>query len=760
MARSVPEKIKTKGGHRPRARIHATWSPIGQKMRRTAMVRGLGAALAVLLVLGLAADAYAQSFFDSLPTIQGLDSAAFAGDTVITDRNGVLLADVGNHGDHRLAVKLKDVSPIMIQATVAIEDKGFYTNPGFDFAGIVRAAFDNLKAGHVVGGGSTITQQLAKQQFLTPEQTVSRKIKELALSFELAQAYSKNQIMELYLNKSFYGSQSYGVEAAAESYFHIPASKLSLAQSAVLAGLPQAPTEWNPVLHPDAAKLRQTEVLQAMVRSNFISQEDMDKALAEKLDYQAPINSFLAPHFVDYVLAELRQLGFQPGVQQLNVKTTLDYHMQQIGESVVRYNLAAKPGHSCYNSGAPNGWPYTSEAGAACWDPRGQLSSGLIAEDPKTGEILVMVGSPNYNDIASGGQINHTTIPRNMGSSMKPYTYGAVINARAATVDTPVYDGPSPLVYKDAYSTTPIYNYDHRTHGVLPLKKAMGNSLNIAAVKVELSIGVPAVLTYMRNLGLNPQIPIPNTPDYRVGNLDEYGPSLTLGGYPITLLQHVSGIATYADMGIYHTPEAVITVADSHSQVLYQTHENQRARLALDPAVAFIMAQIMADDQNRCMIFGCNSALHWKDRMVAAKTGTTDSFKDAVTIAFTPNLAVGVWVGDVLNNNYVMIQGSDGVFVASPAVHSFVSQALAGVPGTNWYTPPPGVVAGANNSWFLSDTRSVAKLPGDNPPSPTPPAVDFTVPPDPGTGPVLASPQPSPTALPICPNPTKIWPNC
>ncbi len=736
MSRNVPAKITTKGGHRPRARIHATWSPIGQKMRRTTTLRGLGAVLAILLVLGFAADAYAQSFFDTLPSIQGLDSAAFAGDTIITDRNGVLLADVGNHGDHRLAVKLKDVAPVMVQATVAIEDKGFYTNQGIDLAGIIRAALDNLRAGRVVGGGSTITQQLAKQQFLTPEQTVSRKIKELALSYELAQTYSKDQIMELYLNKSFYGSQSYGVEAAAESYFHIPASKLTLAQSAVLAGLPQAPTEWNPVLHPDSAKLRQTEVLRAMVRSNFITQEAMDQAVAEKLVYQAPVNSFLAPHFVDYVLAELRQLGFQPGVQQLNVKTTLDYHMQQIGESIVSSNLAG------------NLWR----------DPQGQLSSGLLAEDPKTGEIKVMVGSPNYNSV--GGQYNYTTIARNMGSSMKPYTYGAVINARAATVDTPVYDGPSPLIYKDAYSTTQIYNYDHRTHGVLPLKKAMGNSLNIAAVKVELSIGVPAVLTYMRNLGVNPRIPVDDL-TYRMGNLDEYGPSLTLGGYPITLLEHVGGIATYADMGVYHTPESILTVTDSHGKNLYTTKAELRARQAVSPALAFIMAQIMADDQNRCMIFGCNSALHWSDRVVAAKTGTTDNFKDAVTIAFTPDLAVGLWVGDILSNKYTMVNNSDGIYVASPAVHSFVSQALAGVPGTNWYYPPPGVVAGANNSWFLTDTTNVAKLPGDNPPSPPAPAPNYPpVPPDPGTGPVLANPAPTPTAAPVCPNPINIWPNC
>jgi membrane peptidoglycan carboxypeptidase len=700
-------------------------------MRRTALLRGLAAVVAIMLVIGLAADAYAQSFFDSLPSIQGLDSATFAGDTVIFDGSGkIKLADVGNQGDHRVAVKLKDVAPIAIQATVAIEDKGFYTNPGFDITGIIRAAFDNIRAGHVVGGGSTITQQLAKQQFLTPDQTASRKVKELALAYELSQTYSKDQIMELYLNKSFYGSQSYGIEAAANSYFQIAASKLDLAQAAMLAGLPQAPTEWNPVLHPDAAKLRQAEVLQAMVRSNFISQEQMDKAVAEKLTYYSPTNHFLAPHFVDYVLAELRQLGFQPGIQQLNVKTTLNWNMQVMGEQVVSSNLA----RNLYR------------------DRYGQLSSGLIAIQPTTGDIMVMVGSPNYN--ADAGQINYTTIPRNMGSSMKPYTYGAVINARAATVDTPVYDGPSPLVYKDAYSTTKIYNYDGKSHGVLPLKKAMGNSLNIAAVKVELSIGVPAVLSWMRNLAVDPRYVNPDGSYTPLAPSDEYGPSLTLGGYPITLLEHVNGMATYADMGVYHTPQAVLSVTDSHGTVLYQDHPDQRARLAIDPGVAYIMAQIMSDDQNRCMIFGCNSALHWSDRMVAAKTGTTDNFKDAVTVAFTPDLATGLWVGDIKDNRYTMIGGSDGIFVASPGVHEFVADALAGIPGDRWYLPPPDVVAGANNSWFLSDTLHIDKLPGDNPPSPTPNTPVYVVPPDPGTGPVLASPSPSPTPK-VCPTPLK-----
>jgi len=730
MSRNVPEKIKTKGGHQPRARIHAGWSPIGQHHRRIVWLRALGAVVAVLLVVGFAVDAYAQSFFDSLPSIHGLSSASFAGDTIITDRNGQQLADIGyNTGDHRLAVPLKQVAPTMIQATVAIEDKGFYTNPGFDALAILRAFYDNLRTGHISSGASTITQQLAKQQFLTPDQTYSRKIKELALAYELSQTYSKDQIMELYLNKSFYGSQSYGVQAAAEGYFHIPASQLDLAQAAMLAGLPQAPTEYNPVLNPDSAKVRQTEVLQAMVNNDYITPDDMAKAVAEKLTFYSPVTNYLAPFFVDYVQKELAALGFNPGVQQLTVKTTLNFKMQTQGEQVLVSNLKA----NLYR------------------DRGGQLSSALVAEDPKTGEILVMVGGPNYNASVNASKINLATTPRNMGSSMKPYTYGAVIAAKVATVDTPIYDGPSPLVYKDAYSTTNIYNYDHRSHGVLPLKKAFAGSLNICAVKAELSIGVPAVLTWMRNMGVQPRY-IRANPDGSYTSdsnapPDEYGPSLTLGGYPITLLEHVSGIAVYADQGVYHSPEAILSVSDSKGNILYETNPDERSRLAIDPGVAYIMAQIMADDSNRAYIFGPGSALHWNNHIMAAKTGTTDNFKDAVTVAYNPVLVTGLWVGDILGNNHFMIQGSDGVYVASPGVHTFVNDALAdmGVPGNLWYSKPPDVVPGPNNSWYLTGVTNIDKLPGDNAPSPTPKQVIVSVPPDPGTGPIIASPSPSPT---------------
>jgi membrane peptidoglycan carboxypeptidase len=291
----------------------------------------------------------------------------------------------------------------------------------------------------------------------------------------------------------------------------------------------------------------------------------------------------------------------------------------------------------------------------------------------------------------------------------------------------------------------------------MPLKWAMANSLNICAVKVELSIGVPAVLSFMRNIGVQPRY-INSDGSYDTqAPADEYGPSVTLGGYPITLLEHVGGMATLADLGVYHTPESILQVTDSKGQVLYQTHADQRARQAIDPGVAYIMAQIMSDDNNRSMIFGYNSPLHFKDRIVAAKTGTSDNFKDATTVAFTPDLAAAIWIGDILDYSHTMVRNSDGVFVATPGLHAFMEESLGymGAPGDHWYAKPADVVPGPNNSWYLSDTTSISRLPGDNPPSPTPTPININVPPDPGTGPVLASPTPIPTppVPPVTPPP-------
>ena len=352
-----------------------------------------------------------------------------------------------------------------------------------------------------------------------------------------------------------------------------------------------------------------------------------------------------------------------------------------------------------------------------------------------------MVGSPDYN--AHGGQYNWTTTPRNPGSSIKPFMYGAVIAGRVATMETPIYDGPSPLVIAQPGGPDyKVYNYDHGTHGTLPLRQTLGNSLNIPAVKSELSIGVPAVLTYMRNLGLYPQSNgDPNAP------LQNYGPSLTLGGYPTRLVDQVTALSVYADMGVYHPAEAILQVTDSKGNVLYKSNPDSNKRQAIDPGVAYIMAAIMSDDNNRARIFGKNSPLHLSERAVAAKTGTTDDFKDALTMGFTPDLAAVIWVGDILDINHVMTRGSDGIFVAAPGWHNFMVQALKGVPD-HWYAPPADVTSGPGNSWFLKDATGAPKLPNDSQPTPTPAPATYSIPADPGTGPVVVLATPSP-----CPSP-------
>lgn len=677
-----------------------------------------------MLVLGVVGDAYATSFLDSLPSVSGLDSAGFRGDTLIYDRQGVLLADFGNQGDHRLNVNLDQVSPRLIQATVAIEDRTFWTNPGFDPQGILRAALANLTRRQIVGGGSTITQQLAKQLFLTPDQTYERKLKEVALAYRLNRTYSKRQILELYLNQNDYGEQQYGVQAASLTYFHRPAKELDLAQSALLAGLPQSPSLYDPVVHFQAAKARQLEVLEAMVRAGYITAEQAQQAYAEPLQVFSPVNVSLAPHFVEYVKSELERLGFKAGQQQLLVTTTLDYGKQQLAETVVRDNLS----QNLYR------------------DRGGQLNSALVSLDPRTGQILAYVGSPDIH--APGGQYDYVGSDqyRNPGSSLKPFTYAAAISQRRITMDTPIADSPSPLVVPPGpgYGELKVYNYDRRSHGVQPARVALASSLNIPAVKVELAVGVPSVLEYYRQVGLRPlgQDGDPQAPP------TQYGPTLTLGGHAVRLLDEATAYAVIADLGMYHPPEAILKVTDVKGHVLYQADPHRGERRAMDPGVAFIVASILSDDNNRALIFGHNSPLHLVERHSAAKTGTTDSFKDALTAGFTPDLVTVVWVGDTLGITHTMSAGSDGVYVAAPAWHRFMVQALQGVPD-HWYDPPSDVVKGPGNSWYLKDATQVAGLPGDQP-TPSPSPTDYGIPPDPGTGPVL-QPSPKPKCLPPLP---------
>jgi membrane peptidoglycan carboxypeptidase len=732
-------------GRRPRARFHASWSPAGRIKTRRTLVRLLGVLGAVLAVMTIGVNVYAVSFWDSLPAVRNIDSTLFQGDTIILDRNGQLIADVGiqgtgEQGNRRVSVGLDQISPKVVQGTIAIEDRTFWTNPGFDTQGILRSAANNFRAGSITGGGSTITQQLAKQLFLNPQQSLSRKAQEVALAYQLTQTYSKKQILEFYLNRSYYGAQQYGVQAAAQTYFHKDAKSVDLAQSAMLAGLPQSPDAYNPAQHFEAAKVRQKEVLDAMVSQGYITSHDAAVAYEEQLQVTPPVNNWKAPRFVDYVLSELKTLGYDPGHQQLTVKTTLDLGKQALAEGIIADNFKAQQPRD---------------------PPPGRLSSGMVAMDPKTGQILAYVGSPDPTGVSDS--FDFVTRPINPGSSVKPFTYGKAILDGKITMDTPLVDGPSPYILNlPGGPPYKVQNYDLRTHGTLPARQALASSLNIPAVKVEMAEGVPAVVDFFRQMGMNPRTR-DNNGNYHTDSPEtSYSASLTLGGFPITLLEEVTALSAYADMGIYHPAEAILQVTGPRGVAPYQADPNRGVRQAVDAGVAFIIASILSDDTNRAPIFGLNSPLHLPDRRSAAKTGTSESFHDGLTIGFTPDLASAFWIGDTAGTNprtgelYTMRTGSDGVVVAAPAWHKFMEAALKGVPD-NWYQMPTDVQPGAGRSFFLKGSSKVDHLPGDNPsPTPSPGQNPNGVPPDPGRGPVPVDPRICQLRLPVpgCPPPT------
>jgi penicillin-binding protein 1A len=358
--------------------------------------------------------------------------------------------------------------------------------------------------------------------------------------------------------------------------------------------------------------------------------------------------------------------------------------------------------------------------------------------DPKTGQILTYVASAGGNSPSSQSDLAGKYY-LNPGSSVKPYTYAAAINDHLATMDTQIFDGPVPYLVPGqgpGGGTYEVRNFvKNKGYGEQPLRVAFANSLNISAVKTEMAVQVPNLVNFWRNLGLKPGQPQQDGTIKTNNTPDSYGASLTLGGYPITLLQHASALSVFADMGTYHQPEAILSVTDANGKPVYQADPNRGARPALDAGVAFIVSSILGDDNNRSLVFGRGTPLHLPDHLAAAKTGTTENYHDGLTVGWTPDLVSALWIGDVTGGDtpqHDMTGQADGVFVAAPAWHQFMEQALKGVPGNHWYPPPPDVVRGTkgDNSWFLTGATDISNLPGDKVPSPSP--GDFGVPADPG----------------------------
>jgi membrane peptidoglycan carboxypeptidase len=624
-----------------------------------------------------------------LPAVSGLASNKINQDTLIYDRHGTLLADIGKYGDHRIVVPLNYISPWVVKATLATEDRTFYSNSGIDLGGIVRAAIANYQHHQVKQGGSTISQQLVKQVYIgtNAPADVQRKLKEAILAIELNREYSKNQILEMYLNTIFYGSQTYGIEAAARSYFQSNAHDLTLAQAAMLAGLPQAPTQYNPVVNFQSAKQRQAQVLAAMVGEKYITAAQAEAAYAVKLQVTPPITKFEAPYFVDYVLKTLAKPPYNINNNDNNRKgyrvyTSLDLNLQHMAEAVVREQIAQKGDFYNFHDAA------------------------LVSMDPKTGEVLAMVGGDNYD--RPGGQFNLAyDVPRPPGSSFKIFTYTAAIESRKVNMLSPVLDdamvfptgGDGPGFVSGFAKYIPA-NYDRRFHGTLPLKMVMGNSLNIPALKVELRTGIPAVVDMASRLGLT-------CLGEPCGSKkpEDYGMSLTLGAYPVRLADMATAASTLATLGVRHREAPILNIKDGLGKDVFTYDPTKNEYRAVDPGVAFIIASIMSDDRNRCMSFGCHGDLTLAGRHVAAKTGTTNDFKDNWTVGFTPSLATAVWVGNP--DNKPLSHNSTGIVGAAPIWHKFMTQALGATPD-EWYPVPAGLHQ-IGQDFFLPGTENLPK---------------------------------------------------
>ncbi len=628
---------------------------------------------AILVSLGLAGWAVYAWLFVDLPAPGELPRHAAAPSSKIVDRYGRLLYEVIDpHLGKHSPLALDDIPLALRQATIATEDASFYTNPGVDARGILRALWINLRGGDVLSGASTITQQIARNMLMSPEErsqrTLTRKLREWILAWRLTRTYSKDDILALYLNEVYYGNMAYGIEAAAHAYFGKSVGELDLAECALLAGLPQAPALYNPLLDLDASYRRQRTVLDLMVKHGYLSAADADLAAEERLRFAATPFPIRAPHFVTYVWSMLeRELGVETLARGgLEIQTTLDVDLQEKGEAIIRRHLAKLQEQNGPDRNVNNG--------------------ALVALDPQSGEILAMVGSADYFDARISGAVNSCLALRQPGSSIKPITYAAAFDpawlqtpAEAAThwgvlPFTPasmLVDVRTSFITREGVGYVPL-NYDLRWHGPVLLREALGSSYNLPAVKVLDAVGVERMIAQARQMGIS-------TFDW---SATQFGLALTLGGGEVQLLELASAYGAFAADGSLVTPVAVRKVAHTSGQVLYVAPSTQRKR-ALDERVAYLITDILSDEWARFPTFGEESALYI-GRPAAAKTGTTTDWRDNWTMGYTPDLVTGVWVGNADNAPMVHISGVTG---AGPIWHDFMTWALKDRPAQDFVRP-------------------------------------------------------------------------
>lgn len=608
--------------------------------------------------------------------------------TQILDRNEKPLFEIYKD-QNRVPIKVADLPAFVKQASIAIEDKDFYSHSGVSLVGgIARAIKDMVFKNSGVQGGSTLTQQLVKSALLTPERTIQRKVKELILALWVEQIFTKEEILEMYLNQVPYGGSSYGIEEASKTFFNKHAKKLTIAQAAYLAGLPQAPSLYSPYVNPDLALERQKEVLLKMYEQKYITKEEYDKAKSEEINVEKPTNSIKAPHFVFYVKQLLEEQYDTKTVEEggLKVITTLDSDIQASAESILKEELD-KVKYLDVSNG------------------------GLIVARPSTGEILSMVGSKDYFASPSGA-FNVTTALRQPGSTIKPVNYGIGIDRKIVTAASVFLDTKTCFPNATGKAYCPV-NYDGSFHGLVQLRFALANSYNIPAVKMMALNGVDNFAASSSAFLIN-----------SFSNPERYGLSVTLGGAEMTMIELAQAFSAFPNQGTPKKLVAILKVVDKKGNVLYEYKDNNyvkdvkkplnypnalaiSGKRAIGPEAAFIISHILLDNYARSNAFGTSSELVVPKKSVSVKTGTTDDKRDNWTVGYTPNFLTAVWVGN--NDNKPMNQYlASGITGAAPIWNRVMQVVLKDQP--DLFPKKPDTVVGKQVCW---ETGALAPKEGE-----------------------------------------------
>ena len=595
-----------------------------------------------------------------IPDFHSLENRKVSNSTKIYDRTGGILLYEIHQDTKRTDIAFADMGMNIKNATIAIEDAEFYSHGGIKISSIIRAVFSNLLGSGRIQGGSTITQQLVKNTLLTQERSITRKIKEWVLAIKVDRLLPKDKILEYYLNEAPYGGNIYGIEEASNIYFNKSANNLTLAQAAYLASIPQSPTSLSPYgKNRNKLDARKNLVLSRMFELKFINEKEYQEAKSEIVTFtpQATLG-IRAPHFVFFIKDYLEQKYGSDLVEKggLKVITTLDYNLQSKGEEIVKEG-------AIQNEKDWNG-----------------SNASLVAIDPKTGQILTMVGSRNYFDKAIDGNYNIATATRQPGSSFKPFIYATAFN-KGFTPDTVLFDVPTEFQTTcDAYgkalkghSQQECYmpsNYDGKFRGPMSLRNALAQSINIPAVKLFYLVGTSDALKTAEDMGIS-----------TLSDISRYGLTLVIGGGEVSLLDITSAYGIFANQGEKNPYTGILKVEDSNGNTLEQYKKN--SQIILPKNTTLEISDILSDEKARIPTFGSHSVLYIPNKDVAVKTGTTNDNKDAWTIGYTPSIAVGVWAGN--NNNQPMKKG--GAAVAGPIWNKFINEALKNLPDEKFEKP-------------------------------------------------------------------------